>query len=87
MTPTDDGPYAVRVRLFDLSGRLVRTLANDVTVSGTNAIGFDGRSDAGQRLAPGLYAALIEVIRAQPVSLTQQTIGVVIAGAARSHRH
>jgi flagellar hook assembly protein FlgD len=51
---TNLGP--VRVRLFDLRGRLVRSLLDDpYASSGYHDVRLDGRDDSGARLASGLY--------------------------------
>jgi hypothetical protein len=53
---------ACRVKLaaYDLSGRLVRMLMDGEMEAGTRAITWDGRSDAGVRLAPGAYVLRLE---------------------------
>jgi flagellar hook assembly protein FlgD len=48
-------PGAVRLELFDLSGRRVRTLADAVMTSGEHAATWDGRDDHGQPAASGVY--------------------------------
>jgi hypothetical protein len=44
-----------RLEVFDLSGRRVRTLLDGDVQPGTRIVVWDGRSDAGLPLAPGLY--------------------------------
>jgi len=46
-----------RLELFDLSGRLVRTLASGELEAGSHAYLWDGRNDAGQSAGAGLYFA------------------------------
>lgn len=55
-------PHADRVRLaiHDAAGRRVRRLLDGVLEPGELAIRWDGRGDAGQRLAPGLYFVRLE---------------------------
>ena len=48
-------PAAVRLDVFDLLGRRVRTLAAGRLGAGPHTAGWDGRDDAGHRLAAGLY--------------------------------
>lgn len=48
-------PTKVRVGIFDVSGRLVRTLANDKQAPGKWTLQWDGRNDSGHRVASGLY--------------------------------
>jgi hypothetical protein len=45
----------VRVLVFDVGGRLVRTLAAGWRGSGRHAVRWDGRDDAGAPAAAGLY--------------------------------
>ncbi len=60
-------PADVRVRIFTLSGQLVRTmdafeaLPTGVLPSGGVRIAYDGRDQDGDRLAPGLYLYQIRV--------------------------
>jgi hypothetical protein len=50
-----------RVRLFDSSGRLVRTLLDERSLgAGSHEVTLDGRGDAGQPLASGIYLYRIE---------------------------
>ncbi len=52
---------AVRVRVFDVSGRMVRSLVEDSYRSpGLQTVRFDGRADDGRRLASGIYLFRIE---------------------------
>ncbi len=49
-------PGAVRVDLFDASGRLVKGLMDDANVApGLHKLNVDGRSDRGDRLGSGMY--------------------------------
>jgi len=44
------------LRIYDVSGRLVRVLLrNDVVIGGRREIVWDGRDDAGRSLASGVY--------------------------------
>jgi len=45
----------VELRVFDASGRLVRTLANGTYAAGTHDVVWDGRSESGARVSPGVY--------------------------------
>ena len=48
---------AARLALFDLSGRVVRTLAEGTLVAGAHSARWDGTDDQGRRLSPGVYFA------------------------------
>jgi flagellar hook assembly protein FlgD len=46
----------VSAEVLDVAGHRVRTLASDREYSsGTQALGWDGRNDAGVRLSSGVY--------------------------------
>lgn len=51
----------VRVRIFDASGRLVRTLQAEHGTPGRYALTWDGSSDSGQRVANGTYFAKVRM--------------------------
>ncbi|MDP4199399.1 MAG: lamin tail domain-containing protein [Bacteroidota bacterium] len=76
----EDLSYAIRVRLYDTHGRIVRTLADAGTFFRGSEVLFDGKNDRGQMLAPGLYTALIELSSQNPIRLLSKVIGVAIAG-------
>jgi serine protease len=48
-------PGAVRVQLYDVSGRLVRTLAQGSYPAGERVIRWDGKDDHGERVGSGVY--------------------------------
>jgi hypothetical protein len=54
------GHSRVAVRVYDLQGRLVRTLSDRMLEPGVHANVFDGRNDAGRELASGTYFLRIE---------------------------
>ena len=43
------------LRIFDASGRLVRTLFTDYRDSGAHAVLWDGRDDGGRQVGDGVY--------------------------------
>jgi len=57
-----DLPRAVHARLsiFDLSGRLIRTLASGLVPAGSHTLPWDIRDDAGNRVASGMYFLALE---------------------------
>ena len=46
---------AVDLRVFDVGGRIVRTLAAKPYGAGRHRVSWDGRAGDGRDLAPGLY--------------------------------
>ena len=48
-------PVHVSVRIYDLRGRLLRTLVDDVKEAGSYSIFWDGRDEKGRRLPSGIY--------------------------------
>jgi flagellar hook assembly protein FlgD len=55
-------PEAQQVRLvvFDIHGRQVRSLLDGVSEAGSQLVEWDGRDDAGRELASGVYVARFE---------------------------
>jgi hypothetical protein len=49
------GPEGVALRIYDVSGRLVRTLVDKSLPAGTRSVYWNGRDDAGQSVASGVY--------------------------------
>ena len=50
---TQEGP--VKVQVYDLSGRLVRTLHDGTLPAGNNAVAWDGTRNSGDRVSSGVY--------------------------------
>ena len=50
-----DPDEPVTLRVFDATGRLVRTLVNGRTGTGLRQVTWDGRTEAGKRVGPGMY--------------------------------
>lgn len=48
-------PSEVSLDVFDVNGRLVRTLAGGTYGAGTHDVVWDGRGSLGERVAPGVY--------------------------------
>jgi len=51
---------AARLRLYDVQGRLVRTLVDGTMPSGQNEVRWDGRDNSGRSMASGTYFARLE---------------------------
>ena len=45
----------VTLRIYDVGGRLVRTLLDSVEAPGSKTVNWDGRSNSGQQVATGVY--------------------------------
>jgi hypothetical protein len=52
-------PQKVRVEVYDLAGKRVRSLGAVPAVAGRNQVAWNGRDDAGRSMASGVYAVLI----------------------------
>ncbi len=48
----------VSVQVYDVSGRLVRTLIDGPLSAGSHHVTWDGRSESGERVAPGVYLSI-----------------------------
>jgi flagellar hook assembly protein FlgD len=50
-------PHAqrVRLRIYDVEGRLVRTLVDERREAGRHVVAWSGDDDGGRRVASGLY--------------------------------
>jgi hypothetical protein len=53
-----------RLTVYDVAGRVVRTLAAGTLGAGTHEVWWDGSNDAGRRVSPGFYAYRLETDRA-----------------------
>ncbi|MCB1183807.1 S8 family serine peptidase, partial [bacterium] len=67
-------PGRVGVHIFDLQGRLVRTLLDERRDAGPQAVVWDGRDDAGRAVASGSYLARLtapDAVRRQKMQLVR----------------
>ncbi len=73
------GAAQVTVEVLDASGRVVRTLQPGTQSAGDNAITWDGKNDAGQRLASGAYSFRVRAVddSGAQVTATAYTVGRV----------
>ena len=53
-------PGNIRISIYDLSGRLTRTLASENVPAGDGRIEWDGRDSAGKQVASGVYECRLE---------------------------
>jgi len=49
----------VTIRLYSLTGRLVRILVDETAEPGSYVVGWDGRDDGGRPVQPGVYVAVM----------------------------
>lgn len=61
LTFTLDAPAEVALAIHDARGRLVREFPAGVVPAGSHAVTWDGRDDAGQDVAAGVYLACLRV--------------------------
>jgi len=59
------------LRIVDLAGRVLRILENRTLSEGRHVARWDGRTDGGRQVAPGLY--LVE-LRSQQCVATQKLV-------------
>lgn len=52
----------VRVKIFDVKGRIIKTLLNNQISGSESQIIFDGKDDIGEKLRVGIYVAFLEAI-------------------------
>lgn len=64
-------PRAVRVGIYDVSGRLVRLLQDGMIAAGVHARPWDGRDTSGQAVSAGVYLTRFEI---GGESLTQKVV-------------
>jgi hypothetical protein len=58
---TLDSPAEVGIRVYSVSGRMVRDLAQSTTASGFVRYSWDGRDTSGQRLPSGIYYVEVRI--------------------------
>jgi flagellar hook assembly protein FlgD len=50
----------VRLGVFDLRGRLVATLVDEIVAAGRHEVTWNGRDDSGRELPSGVYLSRLE---------------------------
>jgi flagellar hook assembly protein FlgD len=50
-----DGGANVSLRIYDVTGRMIRTLADGFESAGTRTVSWDGKNDQDQPVPPGTY--------------------------------
>ncbi|HMQ70152.1 MAG TPA: lamin tail domain-containing protein [Ignavibacteria bacterium] len=74
------GISQMRVKVFDIKGRLVRTLSDNMVTGSEGSIIFNGLGDDDQKLRIGIYILLIEAVDNKTGSVNVIKEPVVIAG-------
>ncbi len=59
--PQNQGMLDVKLRIFDVNGRMVRTLVNDARGPGAYTAMWNGRDNLGRSVASGNYYARIDM--------------------------
>ncbi len=57
---TDESPQMTAIKIYDISGRLVKTLLNKEQKSGYYTLTWDGRDNTGKKLPSGIYLIHLE---------------------------
>jgi flagellar hook assembly protein FlgD len=68
------GATDVTLRIYDITGRLVRELAAMHLPAGRHEMRWDGRDSSGRLLARGVYVARLEadgIVRTHKISVTR----------------
>ncbi|MBC7186890.1 MAG: lamin tail domain-containing protein [Calditrichaeota bacterium] len=71
---------AVNVKIYDVTGRLIRFLASNQPVAASNAVVWDGRDDHGQQARIGVYIVYLEALNAAAGTVETARATVVLAG-------
>jgi len=53
-------PGSIRLAIYDLSGRLIRSLASENVPAGRGQIQWNGRDNTGRQVASGVYECRLE---------------------------
>ncbi len=54
-------PQMMTLKIFDAKGRVIATLVNEMTLGGSYAVQWNGKSGSGKKAAPGFYLAVLRV--------------------------
>lgn len=75
-----EGNNRIRLRVFDLTGRLIRTLKNGEEEAGTGFALWDGHDDDGHTAVIGRYIALLESVPVRGRGRTVHCRVIILAG-------
>lgn len=71
---------AVNIKIYDVTGRLIRFLASNQPTGARNAVVWDGRDDHGQQARIGVYIVYLEALNASAGIVETARTTVVLAG-------
>ncbi len=69
----------VRVKIFDVKGRVVRTLLNNQFSGSESQMIFDGKDDSGNKLRIGIYVVYLEAVDDRGGTIEQTKTTLVVA--------
>jgi len=69
----------IRVKIFDVKGRIVRSLSNNQFSNSESQIIFDGKDDGGQKLRIGIYIVFLEAVDDRGGTYEQVKTTLVVA--------
>ncbi len=76
--PTANG--RISIRMYDICGKLVRTLVDQGRCGSAGEVIWDGRDDSGERLKMGIYVIFMEALDDRRGVVCRQKKTVVLAG-------
>jgi hypothetical protein len=71
---------SVNIKIYDVTGRLIRFLASNQPVGACNAVVWDGKDDHGQQARIGVYIVYLEALNASAGTVETARATVVLAG-------
>lgn len=69
----------IRIRIFDVKGRLVRTLVNSEPSGSSGEVAWDGFGENREKLRIGIYIILLESLNANSATIETLKKTVVLA--------
>ena len=76
----DRAGWVANITVYNARGMFVRTLAGNVLMGGSGVYSWDGRDDAGQLAAPGIYIILLEAFHSSGGKVAHRKV-CVLSGA------
>jgi Ca-activated chloride channel family protein len=59
--PVQKSPQLMSIKIYDASGKLVKTLVDEVTAGGNYVVHWNATDDHGRKLSAGIYFAVLQV--------------------------